>query len=78
MINIEEFNPGLLKIDKYINICYIGYITKKNDDYENVYSVSFLYFIVGKVHGHTEEKNGNKYLVFGSTDKNKKVLKKYT
>ena len=78
MINIEEFNPGLLKIDKYINFCYIGYITKKNDDYENVYSVNSLYFIVGKVDGHTEQKNGNKYLVFGSTDKNKEVLKKYT
>ena len=27
---------------------------------------------------YTEEINGNKYLVFGSTDKNKEVLKKYT
>ena len=25
-----------------------------------------------------EEKNGNKYLTFASTDKNKEVLKKYT
>ena len=39
--------------------------------------------IIGKVDGHTEcnsveEKNGSKYLVFDSTDKNKEVLKKYT
>ena len=28
--------------------------------------------------GYIEEKNRNKYLTFVSTDKNKKVLKKYT
>ena len=28
--------------------------------------------------GYIEEKNGNKYLTFVSTDKNKEVLKKYT
>ena len=43
----------------------------------NIHSVNPLYFIVGKV-GFIEEKEGNKYLVFGSTDNNKEVLKKYT
>ena len=28
--------------------------------------------------GYIEENNGNKYLTFASTDKNKKVLEKYT
>ena len=28
--------------------------------------------------GYTEEKNGNKYLIFDSVDENKEVLKKYT
>ena len=37
-----------------------------------------MYFIAGKADGHIEEKNGNKYLVFDSTDKNKEALKKYT
>ena len=37
-----------------------------------------MYFVIGKAGGLIEEKNGNKYLVFDSTDKNKKVLKKYT
>ena len=32
--------------------------------------------MTGKVIGHIEEKNGNKYLVFDSTDENKEVLKK--
>ena len=27
--------------------------------------------------GYTEEKNGNKYLIFNSVDENKEVLKKY-
>ena len=42
-----------------------------------------MYWIIGKVNGHTEcnsveEKNGSKYLVFDSTDKNEEVLKKCT
>ena len=54
MINIEDFDSCLLKIDKksYKNtdIYYIGYITiKKIDDYENIYSVNPLYLIIDKV-----------------------------
>ena len=83
IINIEEFNSSLLKIDKKsykdIDIYYIGYITiKKIGDYENIYSVNPLYLIIGKVDGHIEEKNESKYLVFDSTDENKEVLEKYT
>ena len=41
-----------------------------------------MYLITGKVDGHIErssaaENNGNKYVAFSSTDKNKEVLKKY-
>ena len=82
MINIEVFDPDLLKIDKKtyknIDIYYIGYITIKSiDDYEYIYSVNPLYLIIGEVDGHIEEKNGSKYLVFDSTDENRKVLEKY-
>ena len=88
IINIEEFNSSLLKIDKIsykdIDIYYIGYITmKKIGDYENIYSVNPLYLIIGKVNGHIEcnsiecEKIEGKYSVFDSTDENKKVSKKY-
>ena len=86
--NIKEFNSSLLKIDKKsykdIDIYYIGYITiKKIGDCENIYSVNPLYLIIGKVDGHierssAEENNGNKYLVFDSTDENKEVLKKHS
>ena len=52
-------------------------------DYENIYSVNPLYLMIGKVDGHIEENNGNKYLVFDSVeplsaDENKEVLEKYT
>ena len=86
IINVEEFDLNLLKIDKKsykdINIYFIGYITtKKNCDCENIYSVNPLYLIIGKVDRHIEEKNGTKYLVFDSaelcsTGENKEVLKK--
>ena len=69
---------------KDIDIYYIRYITiKKNGNCENIYSVNPLYLIIGKVDGHIEENNGNKYLVFDSTElhstgENKEVLEKYT
>ena len=59
IINIEEFNSSLLKIDKKsykdIDIYYIGYITiKKIGDCENIYSANPLYLIIGNVDGHIE------------------------
>ena len=81
MINIANFDPNILKIDKKsyknIDIYYIGYITMKDSDYVNVKSVNPLYLIINQVDGHFEEKNGNKYLILDSTNKSKEVLKKY-
>ena len=34
--------------------------------------------MIGEVIDYIEENNGNRYLVFDSTDENKEVLKKYT
>ena len=64
IINIEEFDSNLLKIDKKsykdIDIYYIGYITiKKIGDCENIYTVNPLYQIIVKVDGYIEENNGN-------------------
>ena len=50
----------------------------KDFDYVNIHSVNPLYLIIGEADESIEEKNRNKYLVFASTDKNKKVLEKYT
>ena len=36
-----------------------------------------LHLIIDEVEGHSEEKNGNKYLILDSTYKNKEVLIKY-
>ena len=37
---------------------------KNIGDYESIYSVNPLYFIIGEVDGYIEEKNGDKYLEF--------------
>ena len=83
MINIEDFDSNLLKIDeksyKNIDIYYIGYITIKSiSDYNSINTVNPSYLIIGEVEGYIKEKNGNKYLTFSFTDKNKEVLTKYT
>ena len=49
---------------------------KKIDDYENIYSVNPLYLLVNHASGYTEEKNGNKHLIFdNSVNENKALLK---
>ena len=82
MINIKKFDPNLLKIDKKsyknIDIYYIGYITVKDSEYVKIDRVNPLNLIVNEVDGHFKEINGNKYWTLVSTDKNKKVLTKYT
>ena len=88
MINFKDFDSSLLKIDKKshknIGIYNIGYITiKKINDQENINSLNSLYLIIGEEDGYiecsfTEENKGNRYLIFGSTDKNKEILTKYT
>ena len=50
----------------------------KDFSYLNINSVNPLYLIIDEVDGYIERKNGNKYLILDSTDKNKKVLIKYT
>ena len=82
IIDLENFKSNLLKIDekfyKYIVIYNIGYITiKKIDDYENIYNVNPLHLRITHSSGYIEEINGNKYLIFGSLEENKELLKKY-
>ena len=69
----------MLKIDKKsykdIGIYNIKYITIKTiDGYENSHSPLFL--MIREVCGQIKENNGNKYLVFDSSDENEEVLKK--
>ena len=79
MVNIKDYEPNLLKIDrepyKDIGIYNIGYIAiEKIDDCENIYSVNPLYLLVNHENGYIEAKNENKYLIFDSTDENKELL----
>ena len=80
-INIEDFDPNLLKIDKKlyknIGIYYIGYITVKDSEYVKTDSVNSFYLIISEVDGNFKEKNKNIYLVFDSVNENNEVLKKY-
>ena len=50
---------------------------KKIDDCEIIKSVNPVYLIINHANGYIDEKGGNKYLIFDSTDKNKELLKKY-
>ena len=83
IIDLKDFQPNLLKIDKKyykgINIYYVGYITiKKFDNYESIYSVNPLHLRINHASGYIEEKNRNKNLIFDSVDENKEALKKYS
>ena len=71
----------MLKIDKKdyneIDIYYIAYVTKKNDNFKNINSINPLYLMINERIGHFEEKNENKYLVWNDANVNKEVSKKY-
>ena len=66
IINIEQFNSSLLKIDKKIvhryqySLHYIHHNLKNIFDCENIYSASPLYLRIGEVDGHIKENYGNK------------------
>ena len=83
LIDLKEFDAKSLKIDKRsyksIDIYYIGYSTiRKIGDYWSNYTVNPLYLNIDRAswyieYNSIEEKNGNKYLIFDSVDKNKEV-----
>ena len=78
-INIKNFDPNLLNIDKSsfkstnLDIYHIEHIIMKNFDNQNP-----LYLIFNDVNWYIKGSNGNKYFIFASTDKKKEVFKKYT
>ena len=80
IIDLKDFEPNLLKIDKRsyknIDIYYIGYITIKTiDNYESIYNVNPLFMCINHTSGYIERKNENEYLIFDSVDENKVVFK---
>ena len=76
IINVKDFDPNNIKIDKKLRknifIYYTGYVTIKKD--LKIYSVNSVYLSFNKVNGYlNKEINGNKYLLM----KEKKQIKKY-
>ena len=80
IINIKDFDPNLLKIEKKshknIDIYYISCITVKDSFYVKINIVNPLCLIINEADGYIKEKNGSKYLVFNSANENNEVLKK--
>ena len=86
IFNIKDFHSSLLEINKLsfkgvfsLNISYIKYIPTK---FSNCLSIDrtdndedYLYFFLDDVDGCIKESDGNKYLVFASTERTKEVLK---
>ena len=76
LINIKDFDPKLLKVDKksFKNSVYcIAYITKKDE-----YKINSAYPLCLPVHrtdGFIEEQVGSKYLNIAFTDSNNELLK---
>ena len=79
-INIKDFDPKLLKLDKKVSmgigIYYIGYVTRKPENKIN--SVNPLYWLINRIDGFIEEKDGDKYLSIALTHKNSEMLRKYS
>ena len=65
LVNIKSFDHNKLRLDKQSvfnnDVYYIGHITKKPE--YNINSVNPLYLMINKIMGHSEEVDGDKYLV---------------
>ena len=67
MINIQNFQSNLLRIDKKphkdFDIYYIVYITnKKIGNYKIIHSVNVLHLMMGPATGYFTKRNGEKIL----------------
>ena len=63
MINMKDFDPNFLKIDKKsykkIDIYYIGFITVKDSDYAKINRVNLFYLIISEVDGYIKKMEVN-------------------
>ena len=84
IISINNFDSNLLNTYKIsfkstdVVIYNIIYITMKSFNHINIDNGNPLHLMFNNGNGYIEEKNGDKYLVFASTDKNKEMLEKYS
>ena len=66
IIDLKNFEPNLLKIDKNQELIFTTLDTSrlKNDEYESIYSLNPLFLRISHASGCNEEKNGKKILNF--------------
>ena len=78
LINLKDFDPSLLKLDKKLSMdtstYYIGYVTKPEC---SINSVNPLYLLISELDGFIKEKEGSKYLNISLTYNNNDVLIKH-
>ena len=82
IIDIETFDPNMLKLDKKsyknLDIYNIGYVTIKKIGYGyDINSVNPLYLSNDNGNRCIEEINEDKYLICDVTYEKKKILKRY-
>ena len=78
LINIKNFDPNMLKLDRKIvlnNSVYvnIGYVTKKTE--YDINSVNPLSLMINRIKGHFEENDGDIYLII--SPENGDAIQKY-
>ena len=76
MTNIKNFFSGLLKKIKYYFKTNIDCVIYFIECFKNFDSKNSLYLVFNNVDAYIEESNGNKYLIFASTDKEKRSIRK--
>ena len=76
MININDFDPGLLHVDRTaIDHDFIFYDIKY---VKNLNKINSLYVVFNDLDVMFRERGKDKYLIISSTEKNKVMLKNYT
>ena len=79
IIDLKNFEPNLLKIDKNQELIFTTLDTSrlKNDEYESIYSLNPLFLCISHASGYNEEKNGKKILNFWFCWSKQRSIKKY-
>ena len=77
MTNIKNFDPSLSNIDQISFENYDSVIYDINY-FKNLNSSNSLYLVFNNLDAYIEKSGENKYLIFPSTDKNRKALENYT
>ena len=77
MSNIKNFDPSLLNIDR-VSLENNDSVIYEVEYFKNLDSSNSLYLVFNNLDAYIEKSGENKYLIFTSTDKNRKALENYT